>query len=353
MLTDSFGRIIRYLRVSVTDRCNLFCTYCRLPTEEIFPSKQNLLSFDEIIRLVRIFLELGVERIRLTGGEPLLRRNIVDLVQQLAALPGLVELALSTNALLLERYAVPLRAAGLQRVNISLDSLNPETFASLTQRKKTGADGHALADYLAAQNSTHLSAVLAGIKAAMDAGLRPVKVNMVVMRGINEHEIPDMVIFAKEQNLVLRFIETMPVGEAGLGVSEHFVPAEEILNIIRSHFGTQLLPVTQTAGQLQRGSGPARYFFLAGTSAEVGVISARSQHFCDTCNRMRLTSQGSLVYCLGREDRMDLKIPLRNGASDAELKIHIQQAVSLKPKQHAFEQLDAQRKATQMSALGG
>lgn len=343
MLTDSFGRTIRYLRVSVTDRCNLFCSYCRLPTEKIFPNNQDLLSFEEIVRLVRIFLELGIERIRLTGGEPLLRRNVVDLVQALAALPGLQELSLSTNAVLLGRYAVPLRAAGLHRVNISLDSLNPETFTCLTQPEKAG---------VAPKTSTHLSSVFTGIKAAMDAGLRPVKVNMVVMRGINEHEIPEMVAFAKAQGVILRFIETMPVGEAGLGVSEHFVPAEEILEMIHTHFGAQLLPI-QTSGDPRHGSGPARYFRIAGTDTEVGVISARSRHFCDTCNRMRLTSKGSLVYCLGRQDRMNLKIPLRRGATDAALKTHIREAVSLKPERHAFERLDAQGKTAHMSALGG
>ena len=367
MLTDSFGRTIRYLRVSVTDRCNLFCSYCRLPSEPTLPNNKNLLNFEEITRLIRLFIELGIERIRLTGGEPLLRKNIVDLVKQVAALPGLQELALSTNALLLERYAQPLREAGLHRVNISLDSLTPEIFTSLTQsqpqplpqslqsggRSLPVAKSSPIGSPVGHNKNTSLAQVLAGIKAAGDAGLNPVKVNMVVMRGINDHEIANMVTFAMRQGVILRFIETMPVGEAGLGVSGHFMPAEEILDVIRDHFGTQLLPVVHRTGKLRHGSGPARYFTLSGTGAEVGVISARSRHFCETCNRMRLTSKGGLVYCLGREDRMDLKTPLRQGASDQQMKAHIQEAVSLKPERHAFEQLDAQGKSNHMAALGG
>lgn len=360
VLTDSFGRTIHYLRVSVTDRCNLFCNYCRLPSESLLPNNQNLLSFEEIIRLVRIFLELGVERIRLTGGEPLLRRNIVALVRALAALPGLQELALSTNALLLARYAVALRSAGLQRVNISLDSLEPETFALITQGKtgellaKRGGGAPSGAERVISKKVDNLQSALSGIRAAVKAGLRPVKVNMVVMRGINEHEIPNMVTFAREEGIVLRFIETMPVGEAGLDVSGHFMSAEEILGTIRNHFGTQLHPVPQhSAGSRRRGSGPARYFFLDGMEAEVGLISARSRHFCDTCNRMRLTSKGGLVYCLGREDRMDLKTPLRHGATDEVMKQLIREAVSLKPERHEFEQLDLQKNRAKMSALGG
>ncbi len=341
MLTDPFGRVIRYLRVSVTDRCNLFCTYCRLSTEDILPNNRELLDFGEIVRLVRLFLELGVERIRLTGGEPLLRRHVVDLVRTLAPLPGLHELALTTNALLLERHAAPLRAAGLHRVNISLDTLHSDTFDSITQRHKAGP----MADRAEERG---LPTVLAGIAAAVRVGLHPVKVNMVVMRGINDHEIPEMVLFAQRQGLVLRFIETMPVGEAGLDMTDRFVPADAILERIRAHFGSQLLPI-----QPKCGSGPARYFRLAGTEAEVGVISARSRHFCATCNRMRLTAQGSLVYCLGQEDRMDFKSLLRNGADDAAIKTAIRAAVALKPERHTFEQQNARRHAARMSALGG
>ncbi|MBF0185283.1 MAG: GTP 3',8-cyclase MoaA [Magnetococcales bacterium] len=343
MLTDSFGRTIRYLRVSVTDRCNLFCNYCRLPNETLSPNNRELLDFDELVRLLRLFLALGVERIRLTGGEPLLRRNIVGLVQEIAQLPGLRELTLTTNALLLARHAAALRAAGLHRVNISLDSLHPHTFDRITQP-------HRLLPDLPSerQEVLGLPAVLAGIDAALRAGLQPVKINMVVMRGINDSEIVDMVQFAHRHGLLLRFIETMPVGEAGMEMADHFIPAEEILQRIQNHFASQLIPVED-----KRGSGPARYFRLADSAAELGVISARSRHFCDTCNRMRLTSKGSLVYCLGRSDRMDLKQLLRNGASDAELQAAILAAVALKPQQHEFNQSEFYRPGNRMSALGG
>jgi cyclic pyranopterin phosphate synthase len=343
VLIDSFGRHIRYLRVSVTDRCNLFCTYCRLPNETLLPNNQELLSFAELVRLLRIFLELGIERIRLTGGEPLLRRNLVGLVQEIAQLPGLQELALTTNALLLARFASALKNAGLQRVNISLDSLNPETFDQITQR-------HLLRPELLSTRPEQLglATVLAGIEAALQAGLHPVKINMVVMRGINDGEIADMVQFAQQRGLLLRFIETMPVGVAGQEMAGLFMPAEEILARIQSHFASQLIPVSG-----EQGSGPARYFRLADSTAEVGVISARSRHFCDTCNRMRLTSKGALVYCLGRSDRMDLKQHLRAGASDAEIKNIIFSAIALKPKQHEFEEKERYRPSNRMSALGG
>ncbi len=336
MLTDSFGRSIRYLRVSVTDRCNLFCSYCRLPAEKMLPDNREILNFAEIVRLLRIFLQLGIEQIRLTGGEPLLRRNIVDLVEAVALLPGLRGLSLTTNALLLERHALALRTAGLQRVNISLDSLTPEIFARITQRTALPHPGGGL------------PSVIAGIAAAVRAGLQPVKVNMVVMRGINDHEIPAMVRFAQQQGVLLRFIETMPLGAAGMDLAEQFVSAEEILAQLQAHFGGQCLPVAAGAG-----NGPARYFRLAGTDTEIGVISARSRHFCDTCNRMRLTAKGALVYCLGQQDQMDLKPLLRGGADDAEIKQAIHTAVSLKPERHTFEQREGWNKATRMSALGG
>lgn len=330
ILTDRFNRVIRYLRVSVTDRCNFNCNYCRIQNEEIVPNNQNLLTFDETTRLCRIFASMGVERFRLTGGEPLVRRNVVSLVEQLAKLPGVQELSLSSNALLLGRFAPALKKAGLHRVNISLDSLNPDTFKEITQ-------------------GGELKTVIQGIEAALKVGLHPVKVNMVVMRGINDHEIAPMVTFAKERGVVLRFIETMPVGRAGKGVSDRFVSAEEILGIIKTHFGTQLIDVNQ-----KRGSGPARYFRLFDTQTEVGVISARSQHFCDGCNRMRLTSKGELVYCLGGKDQMDLKTPMRNGATDDDIHSLILHAVSLKPEKHQFDQVaNLDQKTHDMSSLGG
>ncbi|MBF0453718.1 MAG: GTP 3',8-cyclase MoaA [Magnetococcales bacterium] len=328
-LVDSFGRTIRYLRVSVTDRCNLNCDYCRSAGQVLLPNNHRLLSLEEIARLVRIFTELGVERIRLTGGEPLLRKNILSLIKEIGSLPHLTELSLSTNALLLARYAHAMKQAGVSRVNISLDTLDPARFATLTR----GGD---------------LAGVLSGISAAVEAGLHPVKVNMVVMKGINDQEIPEMVSFARQHGLVLRFIETMPIGEAGREMEDRFVPAEEILTQIQARFASDLIPVHQP-----RGSGPARYYRIAGTEAEVGIISARSRHFCDTCNRMRLTSTGKLVLCLGREDRMDLRTAIKGGADDDQLKDQIRAAVDLKPERHQFDQEESHGKTHAMSALGG
>ncbi|MBF0213182.1 MAG: GTP 3',8-cyclase MoaA [Magnetococcales bacterium] len=330
-LIDPFGRRIRYLRVSVTDRCNLQCDYCRPAGEPLLPNHQQLLTMEEMVRLSRLFVTLGIDRIRLTGGEPLLRRNMVMLVREMSALPGLQELSLTTNALLLDRHADELRQAGLHRVNISLDTLNPETFHRITR----GGD---------------LNRVLAGIEAAVRAGLKPVKINMVVMRDINDHEIPEMIAFAVRHALALRFIETMPVGRAGLGGAERYIPADEIVRRARLGDGQEWIPVDAPK---EGGAGPARYFRLAGGDAEVGIISARSRHFCDTCNRMRLTSRGELVLCLGGEDRVDLKTLLRQGASDALLMDAIRNGVARKPERHHFELGAEGASHWNMSGLGG
>lgn len=328
-LIDAFGRTIRYLRVSVTDRCNLHCDYCRRSTETIQPNHHELLTLEELARLIRIFTELGIERVRLTGGEPLLRRNLVALVQSLNGLPLLREIALSTNALLLARFAGEMKRAGLKRVNISLDSLDPGVFAAIT-------------------GGGALQPVLDGIDAAVAAELNPVKINMVVMRGINDHEIPAMVEFARARGVLLRFIETMPIGEAGRDTAERFMAADAILAVIRERFGSELVPVRHA-----RGAGPARYFRLSGTDAEVGVISARSRHFCDTCNRMRLTAKGALVFCLGRDERIELKEILRSGADDQAVQARIAEAIILKPESHLFSQPSGGDSPHHMSALGG
>ncbi|MBF0128164.1 MAG: GTP 3',8-cyclase MoaA [Magnetococcales bacterium] len=330
-LVDSFGRTIRYLRVSVTDRCNLACDYCRPFGEPLLPNHQELLTLEEIARLVRLFAALGVERFRLTGGEPLVRRNVIALVRELGGMAGVRELSLTTNGVLLARYARALHEAGVRRVNISLDTLTPEIFRRITR-------------------GGELAPVLEGIEAALEAGMRPVKINMVVMRGMNDHEIPEMVAFAARRGLLLRFIETMPVGQAGQEVLDRYVSAEEIFQHVRRGFGGGVVPVLH---QEPQGSGPARYFRIEGTGAEVGVISARSRHFCDTCNRMRLTSKGALVLCLGSVDRVDLKTALRSGETDHQLMARIQDAVALKPERHHFDGAWDTSPTLNMSALGG
>ena len=332
-LTDGFGRTIRYIRLSVTDRCNFRCQYCRpahgSPVKQIGTPKAEYLSSAEMVRLARLFVELGVRRIRLTGGEPLLVRDIVALTAQLKQIAGLEDLALSTNAHYLERYATALRQSGLQRINISLDSLIPERFALITR----GGD---------------LAAVLRGIEAAVAAGLHPVKINMVVMGGVNDDEIPAMVAFARDRQIVLRFIEAMPIGEDGRSMMGYFIPAEQIVAQIQSHFPGDWRPM-----QGPLGAGPARYHSLDGIGMDIGIISALSQHFCATCNRVRLTSQGEIVLCLGRTDRVSLRQPLRAGASDEEMKHSIIEAIRQKPESHTFDAQGEQYVQNRMMALGG
>ncbi|OSM05214.1 GTP 3',8-cyclase MoaA [Magnetofaba australis] len=326
-LIDPFGRAITYLRLSVTERCNLRCHYCRKPDDFNEREDDQVLSMAELTRLARLFVELGVERIRLTGGEPLLRQGIVEMVAELTALPGLQEVNLSTNALLLERLAEPLKLAGLGRINVSLDTLRQPTFTQIC-----GAGDPAR--------------VVAGIDAAIDVGLAPVKCNMVVMGGVNDDEIGDILNFARQRGVTLRFIETMPIGEAGAQSMSRYIPAQEILSRVSTLLGADLIPATE-----HRGPGPARYFHIAGSHATVGVISAVSQHFCDSCNRVRLTSEGQLALCLGDVGRVDLRAPLRSGAQDESMKQHILQALAQKPLKHPFDQGGSS--GNDMVALGG
>jgi len=328
-LVDSYGRRIDYLRVSVTDRCNYHCCYCRPPGDTACGSQRDFLDHGEMLRLVRLFSELGVRKVRLTGGEPLLRRDLVELAAGIARLPGITDLSLSSNGHLLERQAPALRAAGLGRVNISLDSLDAENFSRITG----GGD---------------LRQVIRGIDAALAAGLNPVKLNMVVMQGINDHEIAAMLDFALARNLELRFIETMPVGTAGAGSMVHYYPAAMILERIREHCGSQLLPL-----HAHRGPGPARYYQAGNSNVTVGVISAVSRHFCASCNRVRLTARGDLVLCLGQQDRVSLRIALQCGCSDAEIGQAILAAIARKPQQHDFMAGEGQPVAAPMVSLGG
>ncbi|MBI3571709.1 MAG: GTP 3',8-cyclase MoaA [Gammaproteobacteria bacterium] len=328
-LIDSFGRRIEYLRVSVTDRCNYRCFYCMPRTGAYFATPENLLTNDELARLIRLFAELGVRRVRLTGGEPLVRRDLASLAGTISRLPGIDDLSLSTNGHLLERHASSLKQAGVKRVNISLDSLDPEIFARITR----GGDVHA---------------VLHGIEAALAVGMAPVKLNMVVMKGINDHEIEPMLDFALARGADLRYIETMPVGpQAAESMARHY-PAALILDRLCRHAGAELVPAKGG-----RGAGPARYYQIGSGPVRVGVISAVSRHFCAGCNRVRLTASGELVLCMGHNDRVSLRAPLRNGSSDEVLQEVIRVAIARKPERHDF--LVAGRKivAIPMSVLGG
>jgi cyclic pyranopterin phosphate synthase len=310
-LTDPFNRAIEYVRLSVTDRCDLRCTYCLPEGYRSFGEPEHWLTFDEIVQLIRAFTELGVRRVRLTGGEPLTRHNLPDLAARLNALPLLDDLSLSTNAVRLKKYAGALRQAGVRRVNVSLDSLRPKRFAAIT-------------------GGGRLDKVLAGLAAAKRSGLQPVKINMVVMKDVNDDEIENMVRFCIEQDFTLRLIETMPVGDTGRSASDHYLSLEEVRRRLAERF--ELLPAVMPGG------GPARYARVAGTGLRIGFITPISQHFCETCNRVRLAADGALYLCLGQDDRVELRPLLRQGIGDDELKRALRAAIARKPERHEFRE---------------
>ncbi|HEY5791272.1 MAG TPA: GTP 3',8-cyclase MoaA [Gammaproteobacteria bacterium] len=310
-LTDRFGRTIQYVRVSVTDRCDLRCFYCLPEGFHDFEEPAHWLDFDEIERVVAAFTRLGVRRIRLTGGEPLVRRGLPDLAARLSALPGLEDLSLSTNATQMARLAQPLRDAGVSRINVSLDSLNAERFRQITGGR--------------------LEKVLAGLMAAKAAGFAPIKINMVALKGINDDEIDGMVEFCAEHGFTLRLIETMPMGDTGRRASgDHYLDLQEVRRRLAQRF--ELIPGVMPGG------GPARYVQVAGTDLRIGFITPISQHFCESCNRIRLAADGTLYMCLGQEHTFALRPLLRDGASDAELEQAIRAALELKPERHEFRE---------------
>ena len=309
-LTDRLGRKIEYLRLSVTDRCDLRCFYCLPKGFRDFEIPDHWLDFDEIERVVAAFARLGTHRVRLTGGEPLVRRGLPDLAARLARLPGIDDLSLSTNATRLARHARTLREAGISRINVSLDTLRPARFREITGGR--------------------LEKVLDGLMAARDAGFTPIKINMVVMRGINDDEVGDMVDFCIEHGFTLRFIETMPMGETGRDASDRYVDLDEIRNRLARRF--ELLP------GMMPGGGPARYVQVAGTDLRIGFITPISRHFCESCNRVRLSADGTLFLCLGQEHSYPLRPLLRAGCNDAELEAAIREAVALKPERHEFRE---------------
>ncbi len=310
-LVDQFNRSIEYVRLSVTDRCDLRCFYCLPEGYKDFEVPEHWLTFDEIHTVIRAFTRLGVSRVRLTGGEPLTRHGLTDLAARLAALPGLEDLSLSTNATRLGKHARALRAAGVSRINVSLDSLKPEVFRHITKGK--------------------LEKVLDGLMTAKAAGFAPVKINMVVMRGINDQEIEDMVEFCLEHDFTLRFIETMPMGSTGRNASDnYYVDLQTVKARLEQRF--DLIP------GMMPGGGPARYVQVAGTDLKIGFITPISQHFCETCNRVRLSADGTLYMCLGQSHKFELRPLLRAGASDVDIEDAIRQAIDLKPERHEFRE---------------
>ncbi len=349
-LSDSYGRVMRDLRVSLTDRCNFRCLYCLPETEEAaqfyrskFDATHNprpqpiplppwkpraeLLTFEEIERLVRISVSLGIEKIRLTGGEPLLRKNIESLVERVARIPGIRDLAMTTNGFLFAQKAQALKAAGLHRISFSLDSLDRENF-----KKITGRDG--------------LLELIEGIRVAQELGLEPVKVNAVVIRGLNDHEVEALAEFAREKNLSFRFIEFMPLDSGRSWLKELVVPGREILARLQSRF--ELKPV-KTANP----SETARRWTFADGRGEIGIIAPVSEPFCGHCNRIRLTADGKIRTCLFSLHEHDLKELLRNGASDDQITDRLAEIVLHKEARHHIGEAEFVQPTRTMSCIGG
>lgn len=309
-LIDDFGRRVRYVRISVTDRCDFRCVYC-MSEEMTFLPRAQVLTLEELALVARAFIELGVEKVRLTGGEPLVRRDIDQLVEQIGALPGLKDFAMTTNGASLPKFARRLREAGMTRLNISLDSLDPERFRQLT---RTG----------------DLARVIDGIRAAREAGFERTKLNAVILKGRNDDEVVDLVTFARDEGLDISFIEEMPLGD----VSDHrrdetYCSSDEVQALIETRY--PLTPTTEST------LGPSRYFRMADSDTRVGFISPHSHNFCSTCNRVRVTVEGRLLLCLGNEHSVDLRRVLRAHPGDIEaLKRAIVEAMPLKPERHHF-----------------
>jgi cyclic pyranopterin phosphate synthase len=333
---DKFGRPMRDLRVSVTDRCNFRCTYCMPFDEYTWIERNQVLSFEEIDRLVGIFVGLGVTKVRLTGGEPLVRRNLSNLIRQLNTHYATLDLSLTTNGALLGDQAVSLHAAGLRRINVSLDTLRQDRFQKLTQRGD-------------------LDQVLNGIQTAKAAGMTPIKINAVIIRGTNDDEILDLVRYARENRFEMRFIEYMDVGNANAWTLPNTVTKKEILEIIHKEF-----PVREVGRD--NGSAPAvDYEFVDGTG-EVGIIGSVTEPFCASCTRARLTADGKLVTCLFSETGADLKALLRSGTDDAQIAAEIAKVWTLRSDRYSAERWDdlqagrytpRDHKKIEMITLGG
>lgn len=324
-LIDKYGRHVTYVRLSITDRCDFRCTYC-MAEEMTFLPRQEVMSLEESLQVARAFVSLGVSKLRLTGGEPLVRKNVMWLIEQLGALPGLENLVLTTNGSQLDRFAGPLRAAGVKRLNISLDTLNAERFQAITR----------IGD---------LSKVLRGIEAATAAGFRRTKLNTVMMRGTNDDEFVDLVRFAVEHQLDISFIEEMPLGEIH-GRSKTYISSEETREMLGRHY--ELIPSTESSG------GPARYWRIPGSESRIGFISPHSHNFCDSCNRVRVTAKGELYPCLGQNDALNLLPVMRANGDEAALRQAIIESMGIKPFGHDFtQQMNNPQVVRFMSMTGG
>ncbi len=309
-LIDQFGRTVDYIRLSITDRCDFRCTYC-MAEDMTFLPRNEVLSLEECLRIVKVFVRLGVTKVRITGGEPLVRKNALWLFDEIGKLEHLNELVLTTNGSQLEKHAAALKKSGVKRINISLDSLKPEVFKKIT---RTG----------------NLKQVLAGLQASIKAGFSGIKLNTVLMRGINDDETADLVQFAINNKIDISFIEEMPLGKVNHARESTFVSNADTLKLLSSKYS--LLSSTETT------SGPARYWRVAGTQTKIGFISPHTHNFCESCNRVRITCKGELYLCLGQEDKVDLMPILRaNPNSDEPLVEAILKSMSIKPKGHDFD----------------
>ena len=333
-MEDRFGHRISYLRVSITDRCNERCTYCMPRELQEWLPREDILSYEETLRLIRVGADLGVTKIRVTGGEPLVRRDIIGFIREIPKIPGITSLGISTNGTLLthkidngQTMAEALREAGVQSINVSLDTLDRHLYAQIT-----GRDFHAQ--------------VLEGIDAARDAGFDQIKINTVLMRGRNEDQLVPLIEFAAARNLILRFIELMPVSTTEVLSDENFLPIAEAKRAIEKQFGA-LIPETTF-----RTNGPATYYQIPGRDQRIGFIGAMTNlHFCESCNKLRLTCDGKLRPCLGSYLEFDIMKPLRAGASDDELREFFMDVVDRKPEQHDFR--DNYQPNRRMIAIGG
>ena len=326
-LADAFNRPITYLRVSVTDKCNLRCVYC-MPEEGLqWLKREEVLRYEEIVEIVRAAALVGVRTIRLTGGEPLVRRDLDRLVRAIAAVPGIDDIALSTNALLLEDQIEALASAGLTRLNISLDTLRADRFESIARRPG-------------------LDRVLRGIDAAIAAGLGPIKLNCVVMRGQNDDELADFAALTKERAIYVRFIEVMPVHENLALQQDTYMSSDDILERVATIGSLAAVPGPP-------GNGPARYFAFEGAPGAVGVISPLSHDYCERCNRVRLTADGRLRLCLFGDQHVDLRTPLRAGATTEEIAALLRSSMFIKPERHHLKLGEASSQMRAFSEIGG
>jgi cyclic pyranopterin phosphate synthase len=326
-LQDSNHRVINYLRLSITDRCNLRCIYC-MPEEGIsFIPHSEILSYEEMLHLVRLCVQNGIRKVRLTGGEPLVRKGILHFIEGLSRIEGLEEIALTTNGIFLKDFASDLRNCGLCRINVSMDTLIPDRFFHITRRDL-------------------FHQVWEGIEEAESVGFNPIKINVVGIKGVNDDEILDFAHLTFERPFHVRFIELMPIGKENSWSSRNFISIEEVLNLV------------QTLGKVSSVSpdplgGPSRRYVLEGAKGEIGLIGALSNHFCDHCNRLRLTADGSLKGCLFSDSEVDVKTPLRQGKGDRHLSDLIRNAILNKPKDHGLSDNKPRKCVRTMNSIGG